>query len=47
MNDKKMIENAGVGINMKNSALALMNIGDYTTEDNNSSGVAKAIVKYI
>ena len=47
INDKKMIENAGVGINMKNSALALMNIGDYTTEDNNSSGVAKAIVKYI
>ncbi len=47
INDKRMIENAGVGINMKNSALASMNIGNYTTGDNNSSGVAMAIYKYI
>lgn len=47
INDKKMIENAGVGISMKNSALALKNIGDYTTENNDSSGVALAIYKYL
>ena len=47
INDKKMIENAGVGINMKNSALARLKIGNYTTDDNNSSGVAKAIYKFI
>ena len=47
INDKKMIENAGIGISMKNSALATMKIGDFITDDNNLSGVAKAIYKYI
>lgn len=47
LNDKKMIENAGLGIVMKNSALAQMNIGDYVTEDNNSDGVKEAIYKYL
>lgn len=47
LNDKKMIENAGIGISMKNSALASMKIGDFITEDNNSNGVEKAIYKYI
>lgn len=47
LNDKKMIENAGVGITMKNSALASKNIGDFITEDNNLNGVEKAIYKYI
>ena len=47
INDKKMIENAGLGISMKDSALALLSIGDYITESNDSSGVAKAIYKYI
>ena len=47
INDKKMVENAGVGISMENSALASMKIGDFITDDNNLSGVAKAIYKYI
>lgn len=47
LNDKKMIENAGIGIVMKNSALASKKIGDFITEDNNSDGVEKAIYKYI
>ena len=47
MNDRKMIENAGVGIAMKNSALEKQNIAKDITDDNNSDGVAKAIYKYI
>ncbi len=47
MNDKKMIENAGIGVIMKNSALEAQNIGDFITEDNNSNGVEKAIYKYL
>lgn len=47
VNDMKMVENAGVGIAMKNSALEKMQIGDYVTLDNNSNGVEKAIYKYI
>lgn len=47
INDKKMVENAGVGIVMKNSALSAQKIGDFVTEDNNSNGVEKAIYQYI
>lgn len=47
VNDMEMVENAGVGIAMKNSALEKMQIGDYVTLDNNSNGVEKAIYKYI
>lgn len=47
LNDKKMVENASVGITMKNSALDKKNIGDYVTKDNNSDGVKYAIYKYI
>lgn len=47
INDKKMVENAGVGVSMKNSALSAKNIGDFITEDNNSNGVEKAIYKYV
>lgn len=47
VNDLKMIENAGVGIVMKDSALEKKQIGDYVTLDNNSNGVEKAIYKYI
>lgn len=47
MNDFKMVENAGLGIVMKNSALEKQNIADYVTEDNNSDGVGNAIYKYI
>ncbi len=47
INDLKMIENSGLGIVMKDSALEKMKIGDYVTLDNNSNGVEKAIYKYI
>lgn len=47
INDKKMVEQAGVGIVMKNSALSAQDIGDFITEDNNSNGVEKAIYQYI
>ena len=47
MNDLKMIENAGLGIAMKNSALEKRNVANYITEDNNSDGVGNAIYKYI
>lgn len=47
INDKKMVEQAGLGIVMKNSALSVQDIGDFVTEDNNSNGVEKAIYQYI
>lgn len=47
MNDLKMIQNAGMGIVMKNSALEKQKIKAYITEDNNSDGVGNAIFKYI
>lgn len=47
MNDFKMVENAGLGIVMENSALEKLNIANYVTEDNNSDGVGNAIYKYI
>lgn len=47
MNDLKMIQNAGLGVVMKNSALEKQKIGDYITEDNNSDGVGIAIYKYV
>lgn len=47
INDKKMVENAGVGIAMGSSALSVNNIGDFITEDNNYDGVKLAIYKYI
>ena len=47
INDLKMIENSGLGIVMKDSALEKMKIGEYVTLDNNSNGVEKAIYKYI
>lgn len=47
INDKMMIENAGLGIAMGNSALSSMQIGDYITTNNNESGVGQAINKFI
>lgn len=47
-NDKKMIENAGLGIVMKGSAKEVIDIADYVTEFSNSDdGAAKAIEKFI
>ena len=44
INDKKMIENAGLGIAMKGSTPTIIDIADRVTEEsNNSDGVAKIL----
>lgn len=47
INDKEMIEHAGIGVVMGNSALAAKNIGDMVVADHNSNGVAEAIEKIL
>lgn len=47
INDKEMLENAGLGIAMGNAASYIKEFADYVTLDNNNNGVAKAIEKYI
>ena len=46
INDKKMIENAGLGIVMKVSTPVVVDIADYITDTNNNEGVAKALEKF-
>lgn len=46
MNDKEMIENAGLGVAMRQSTPKVIQIADYVTEDNENDGVKKAIEKY-
>ena len=43
INDKKMIECAGLGIAMQNGAPDVQKIADYITESNDNDGVAKAL----
>ena len=47
MNDKKMIEEAGLGVVMKGSTPVVTGIADFVTDDNNNEGVAKAIEKFV
>ena len=47
MNDKEMIENAGLGIIMQNSAPYMKDFADIVVSDNNNDGVAEALEKYI
>ncbi len=47
VNDKEMIENAGLGIVMGNSNPHIKEIGDVVVSDNNSEGVYEAINKFI
>lgn len=47
VNDKEMIENAGVGIVTGNSSPAMKEIADDVVSSNDESGVAEAINKYI
>lgn len=47
MNDKKMIEEAGLGVVMKDSTPVVTAVADFVTDDNNNEGVAKAIGKFI
>lgn len=46
-NDKKMIENAGLGIVMQGSTPQVVEVADYVTADNNSDGVGKALDKFL
>ena len=47
-NDKKMIENAGLGIVMKGSAKEVIEVADYETEySNHENGVARTLKKII
>lgn len=47
INDKEMVENAGLGVAMGKSMLQAENIGDMFVKDNNLNGVAEAINKCI
>lgn len=46
MNDKKMIEEAGLGITMEGSTPTVTEVADYITSDNNNEGVARALEKF-
>ena len=47
MNDKEMIENAGLGIVMGNSNPQMKELANVIVSDNNSEGVCEAIEQYI
>ncbi|MCI8486156.1 MAG: Cof-type HAD-IIB family hydrolase [Clostridia bacterium] len=47
VNDKEMLENAGLGVVMGNSAEYVKKFGNVVVNDNNSDGVAQAIEKYV
>lgn len=47
MNDKEMLENAGLGIIMQNSVPYMQQFADVVVSDNNNDGVAEALEKYI
>lgn len=47
INDKEMIQEAGLGLIMGNSAPYLKEFADRVVSDNNNDGVAEAIEKYI
>ena len=47
VNDQTMLENAGLGVAMANSAPYIQKMADVVTESNNEDGVAEVIEKYI
>lgn len=47
MNDKEMVENAGLGIVMGNSNPQMKELANVVVSDNNSEGVCEAIEEYI
>ena len=47
INDKKMIQNAGMGIAMEGSTNEVTQIANYVTDNNSENGVAKALRKLI
>ena len=46
MNDKKMIEEAGLGITMEGSTPVVVEVANYVTANNNNEGVARALEKF-
>lgn len=46
VNDKKMIQEAGLGIAMAGSTPEITGIADYITTSNKEDGVAKALEKF-
>ena len=46
INDKMMIEKAGLGIAMEGSMPEIINSADYVTDSNRNEGVAKALEKF-
>ena len=46
VNDKEMVQNAGLGVAMGNSMLSANQIGDVFVASNNENGVAQAILQY-
>lgn len=46
INDKEMVEKAGLGIAMGQSMPEIKQIADFVTEDNENEGVKKALEKY-
>ena len=47
VNDKEMVQNAGLGIMMGNSAPYIKEVADVVVSDNDNNGVAEALNKYI
>ncbi|MUV39033.1 5-amino-6-(5-phospho-D-ribitylamino)uracil phosphatase [Lentibacillus sp. JNUCC-1] len=47
LNDMKMIQEAGLGVAMKNGQEAIKKAADYMTDTNNQDGVAKAIETFV
>ena len=46
-NDLEMLQMAGIGVAMGNGRTAVKSIADHITADNNHSGVAAAIEKFV
>ena len=47
VNDKEMIENAGLGVVMGNSSPQMKELADIVVSDNNSVGIVEAVEKFI
>ena len=43
INDKKMIENAGIGVVMEGSTQEVINVANFVTDSNDNDGVANAL----
>lgn len=47
INDKKMLENSGLGVAMEGSTPKITQVADYITDTNDNEGVAKALEKFL